>query len=63
MEKTVQKIGTIHGTVDIRPRGLVGSMLRGFLSLVALLEPRHSSNERALHFNTTVTHAHACDLT
>ena len=39
MEKTVQKIGTIHGTVDIRPRGLVGSMPRGFLYLVAILEP------------------------
>jgi hypothetical protein len=58
----VQKIGTIHGTVDIRPRGLVGSMVRGFLYLVAILEPCHSSNEWHLHFNTTVMHAHACDL-
>jgi len=62
MEKTVQNIGTIHGTVDIRPRGLVGSMVRGFLYLVAILEPRHSSNERPLHFNATVMYAHACDL-
>ena len=62
MEKTGEKIGTIHGTVDIRPRALVDSMLRGFLSLVAILEPCHSSNERPLHFNATVMYAHACDL-
>jgi hypothetical protein len=63
MEKTVQEIGTIRGTLNIRPRALVGSVARGFLYLVAILEPCHSSNERHLHFNTTVIHAHACDLT
>jgi len=34
-----QKIGTIRGTFNIRPRALVGSMARGFLYLVAMLEP------------------------
>jgi hypothetical protein len=62
MEKTVQQIGTTYGTVDIRPRGLVRSMVRGFLYLVAILEPCHSPNERHLHFNTAVMYARACDL-
>ena len=50
MEKTVQKIGTIRGTSNIRPRGLVGSMARGFLYLVAIAEPCHSPELAAPSF-------------
>jgi BON domain len=34
-----EKTGTIHGTFNIRPRGLVGSMARGFLYLVMYKDP------------------------